>query len=129
MGKYLELKNISKTFPGVKALNNVNMIISEGEVHALVGENGSGKSTLIKIISGIEKPDEGSFIEIEGEKIYSLNAAEAIRKGIATIYQDFSLFDNLTVSENISITQIPEKRINFINWKKLKKMGKMLLKN
>lgn len=120
MEKYLEVKNISKSFPGVKALNNVSLTINEGEIHGLVGENGSGKSTLIKIISGNIAPSPGGYLIIGDEKFESLHSIESIRKGIVTIFQDFSLFDNLAVSENISITQIPEKGINFINWRQIK---------
>jgi ABC-type sugar transport system ATPase subunit len=120
LGKLLEIKNISKTFPGVKALNNVSFSINRGEIYGLVGENGSGKSTLIKIISGVLDPDTGSKIIIDGESFENLKSIEAIKKGIVTIFQDFSLFDNLSVSENISIIEIPEKGVKFINWNRVK---------
>ena len=71
-GTYIKLSNASKTFPGVKALDGIELEIKYGEVHALVGENGAGKSTLIKILAGNYQPDEGALIEIEGEKILSL---------------------------------------------------------
>lgn len=99
----INLKNISKTFGGVKALNGVSLDIKRGEVHALVGENGAGKSTLIKVLAGVHFPDDGAEIYINGEKTIIKNPMDAIRKGISVIYQDISLFPNLTVAENICI--------------------------
>ena len=109
--KFLEISNISKTFPGVKALNQVKFDIYPGEVHALVGENGAGKSTLIKILSGVQPPDEGGkiIIIIEGQEVSIKDPMDAIKRGISVIYQDFSLFSNLTVAENIGINEIIEK--------------------
>ncbi|MBA7659338.1 Galactose/methyl galactoside import ATP-binding protein MglA [subsurface metagenome] len=128
MGKYLEVKNISKSFPGVKALNNVSLTINEGEIYGLVGENGSGKSTLVKIISGNISPNPGGYLVTNGEKFVPLHSIEALRKGIVTIFQDFSLFENLTASENISITLIPEKGLNFINWRQIKENAQKTIK-
>ena len=107
--KFLELLNISKTFPGVKALDHVKFDIYPGEVHALVGENGAGKSTLIKILSGVQPPDEGGRIIIEGKEVHLKGPMDAIKRGISVIYQDFSLFSNLTVAENIGINEMIEK--------------------
>jgi len=118
---FIKLANVSKTFPGVKALDNINLEVKKGEVHALVGENGAGKSTLIKILSGNYQPDEGAEIMIEGIKYKSLTPIEAIRKGIIVIYQDFSLFPNLTVAENISISNQLEIKGKPINWNEIKK--------
>ena len=103
--KFLEISNISKTFPGVKALNQVKFDIYPGEVHALVGENGAGKSTLIKILSGVQPPDEGGKMIIEGQEVSIKDPMDAIKRGISVIYQDFSLFSNLTVAENIGIIE------------------------
>lgn len=106
MGKtapVLEVKSIIKTYGGVKALDNVSMSLVAGHVHCLAGENGCGKSTLIKIISGVERPDSGQII-IDGEVQAALNPVDSILAGIQVIYQDFSLFPNLSVAENISIT-------------------------
>ena len=114
---FLELENISKTFPGVKALNKVKFDIYPGEVHSLVGENGAGKSTLIKVMSGAHQPDEGGIIKINGEQVKISNPIDAIKKGI---YQDFSLFGNLTVAENIVINQIIEKNKLLLNWKEIR---------
>lgn len=114
---FLELENVSKTFPGVKALKNVKFNIYPGEVHSLVGENGAGKSTLIKVITGAHKPDKGSIIRIEGQEVQFNGVLDSLRKGIAVIYQDFSLFGNLTVAENIMINQLIEKRTKILNRK------------
>ena len=87
----LEVRDVAKTYGGVRALRGVSLSLVPGEVHCLAGENGSGKSTLIKIISGVEKPDAGS-IAIEGQVHEHLTPNDAIRSGIQVIYQDFSLF-------------------------------------
>lgn len=98
----LEVHDIVKTYGGVHALSGVSLQLVPGEVHCLAGENGSGKSTLIKIISGVERPDSGS-IEIEGRVFQHLTPNGAIRSGVQVIYQDFSLFPNLTAAENIAM--------------------------
>jgi simple sugar transport system ATP-binding protein len=103
MAAFLELSHISKTFFGVQALRDVDFTLDEGEVHCLVGENGSGKSTLIKIISGVEVPDAGGTIAIAGQNFTHLTPHESTRLGIQVIYQDLSLFPNLTVAENIAV--------------------------
>lgn len=107
---FIKLENVSKTFPGVHALENISLTVMHGEVHALVGENGAGKSTLIKILAGNYKPDGGAKIIIEGESFSALTPKLSIDKGIVVIYQDFSLFPNLPVAENIAITQQMEKK-------------------
>lgn len=99
----LEVRNIVKTFGGVTALSDVSLSLVPGEVLCLAGENGCGKSTLIKIISGAEQPDSGEII-IDGTAYSSMNPTDAIKSGIQVIYQDFSLFPNLTVAENIVLT-------------------------
>ena len=99
----LEVRNIVKTFGGVTALNDVSLDLLPGEVLCLAGENGCGKSTLIKIISGAEKPDSGEII-VDGNTYSSMDPTNAIKSGIQVIYQDFSLFPNLTVAENIVLT-------------------------
>jgi ribose transport system ATP-binding protein len=100
MSEILLLSNISKTFPGVKALENISFDLKEGEVHCLCGENGAGKSTLIKILSGAYQPDEGGEIIFDGKKVV-LNPHLAIAMGIQTIYQEHIVFDNLSIIENI----------------------------
>lgn len=96
----LEVKGIRKTFGGVVALDDVGLELQPGRVHCLAGENGCGKSTLIKIISGVEAPDAGE-IRIDGEPVSKVTPMQALRAGIQVIYQDFSLFPNLSVAENI----------------------------
>lgn len=96
----LRLNNISKTFPGVKALQNICFDLKQGEVHCLCGENGAGKSTLIKILSGAYTPDEGSEIFFEGKKV-KLNPRTAQALGIQTIYQEHTVFKHLSITENI----------------------------
>jgi len=124
---FLEITNVSKTFPGVKALNNVRFDICPGEVHALVGENGAGKSTLIKILSGFQQPDAGAKIKIEGKETKLNGVMDAIKQGISVIYQDFSLFANLTVAENIGINEIIEKNKPILNWKEINERAKKAL--
>ncbi|RKX91812.1 MAG: sugar ABC transporter ATP-binding protein [Spirochaetes bacterium] len=123
----VEVKNISKNYAGVKALDKVDMVIRKGEVRCLVGENGSGKSTLIKVIAGVENPDEGEII-IRGIPHKHIRAIEAIREGIQVIYQDLSLFPNLTVAENISLNYMVEKDRKIINWNEVKNIAQNALR-
>ncbi len=115
----VKLTGISKSFAGVKALQNIDWVINEGETRCLAGENGGGKSTLIKVISGFYTPDEGE-IEINGKVYKNLTPQQAIRAGIQIIYQDFSVFPNLTVAENIALSaeRLDNKKI--VNWKKVR---------
>jgi simple sugar transport system ATP-binding protein len=103
MAALLDLRSVSKSYGGVRALQSVDMTLEAGEVHCLVGENGSGKSTLIKIISGVQPPEPGGEIVIAGASRASLSPVESTRAGIQVIYQDLSLFPNLTVAENIAV--------------------------
>jgi ribose transport system ATP-binding protein len=97
----LELKNITKTFPGVVALRNVNMSVRRSEVHALLGENGAGKSTLIKILSGYHQPDDGGEMLIDGRPVTFRSPKDAMNASIKTIYQELTLCPHMTVAENI----------------------------
>jgi ribose transport system ATP-binding protein len=97
----LQMRNVSKTFPGVKALRNVQLTIYPGEVHALMGENGAGKSTLMKILSGAYTPDSGAEIAIDRKPVHINSPLTAKAHGIAIIYQELALAPNLTVAENI----------------------------
>lgn len=99
----LAVRGITKRYGGVTALDGVSLDLAAGEVHCLAGENGCGKSTLIKIISGAERPDGGEIV-IDGVAYAEMDPAAAMRSGIQVIYQDFSLFPNLTVAENITLT-------------------------
>jgi simple sugar transport system ATP-binding protein len=102
------LRNISKSYAGVEALDNVDLSIRKGEVHCLIGENGSGKSTLIKIIAGVVTPSRGANITVNGKSYTKLTPIDAIHQGIQIIYQDLSLFPNMTVAENIAMNQLLE---------------------
>ncbi|MDA8248938.1 MAG: sugar ABC transporter ATP-binding protein [Rhodospirillales bacterium] len=97
----LEMRSVSKTFPGVKALNDVQLTVYPGEVHALMGENGAGKSTLMKILSGAYFPDAGAEIRLDGKPVHIDGPLSAKAHGIAIIYQELALSPNLTVAENI----------------------------
>src|ERR1700761_1093767 len=97
----LRMRNVSKTFPGVRALQNVELTVYPGEVHALMGENGAGKSTLMKILSGAYIPDPGADIQIDGQPVHINGPLSAKAHGIAIIYQELALAPNLTVAENI----------------------------
>lgn len=114
----LELKNIVKTFPGVRALNGVRLDLYKGEVHALCGENGAGKSTLMKIISGAQKYTSGEMI-LNGENVQFHSTKDAERHGIAMIYQEFNMIPELSIAENIFLGRLPKTKYKTINWKKL----------
>ncbi|ADJ42676.1 sugar ABC transporter ATPase [Amycolatopsis mediterranei S699] len=96
----VQLTGITKRFPGVVANSDVNLTVAAGEVHAICGENGAGKSTLMKILYGMQPPDEGT-IAINGEEVKLRNPQDAIRAGIGMVHQHFMLADNLTVGENV----------------------------
>lgn len=97
----LKLEHISKTYPGVVALDDVSLEFEQGEVHALLGENGAGKSTLIKIIAGAIEPDAGGVIDFDGKKFTHMTPALSAQNGVAVIYQDINLVTPMTVAENI----------------------------
>lgn len=118
MEEILRIEHVSKRFGGVIALDDVSFVLHRGETCCLVGENGSGKSTMIKIISGIYIPDEGEII-INGNRYKKLSPIESIHQGIQVIYQDFSLFPNLTVAENIAINEQLASGKQLVNWKEI----------
>jgi len=122
----LRLENISKSFPGVKALQNISFDLRKGEVHCLCGENGAGKSTLIKILSGAYQPDEGGEIIFEGKKV-NLNPRLAISMGIQTIYQEHTVFKHLSITENI-FTGLEMGRNGFLQKKEMMKKAADVLK-
>jgi simple sugar transport system ATP-binding protein len=111
----IEVAGINKAFSGNRVLNNIDLAVHSGEVVCLCGENGCGKSSLIKIISGVYSSDAGS-ISIKGVNYPSLTAPQSINAGIQVIYQDFSVFRNLTVAENISLSYRVQKKKWFINY-------------
>ncbi|MEQ8700681.1 MAG: ATP-binding cassette domain-containing protein, partial [Bauldia litoralis] len=122
----LELTGVSKSFPGVKALDDVSFNVRQGEVHALLGENGAGKSTLIKILSGVHKPDSG-VMYLDGKSVNFATPFEAQKAGIATIYQELLLFPDLTVAENIFMGHAPRTALGAIDWPKLRENAAALL--
>ncbi|HET6438551.1 MAG TPA: sugar ABC transporter ATP-binding protein [Anaeromyxobacter sp.] len=121
--EFLRLEKIHKSFAGVHALRGVDFSIQQGEIHCLVGENGSGKSTLIKIISGVLHPDSGRIL-VEGRAVASLGSAATMASGIQVIYQDLSLFPNLTVAENIAIAEVKERGRALVNWKEIRDIAR-----
>lgn len=124
-GNLLELKNVSKSFPGVKALDKVSFDLKAGEVHALLGENGAGKSTLMKIISGIYKRDEGSY-KVDGKEIHSINPKIAQDLGIAIIHQELNMCQDLTVAENMFLGR-EETKFGFLRKKVINERAKVVL--
>lgn len=113
--KLLQMNNICKSFPGVKALQNVDFSLEKGEIHALMGENGAGKSTLIKVLTGVYEKDEGE-IKVEGTPVTIKSPQDAQAVGISTVYQEITLCANLTVAENMYIgTPAADK----VDWKKM----------
>ncbi|WP_457091183.1 sugar ABC transporter ATP-binding protein [Microvirga sp. P5_D2] len=122
----LEMRGISKSFPGVKALDNVNIALYPGTVTALIGENGAGKSTLVKILTGIYQPDSGEIV-VDGSTVHFANAESAIRSGITAIHQETVLFDELSVAENIFLGHAPRNRLGLVNWKAMNARAGALL--
>lgn len=123
----LEMRHIYKTFPGVKALQNVDFTLKKGEIHALMGENGAGKSTLIKVLTGVEEFETGEIM-IDGceHTIINRSPQEAQQKGISTVYQEINLCPNLTVAENLFIGREPRKG-GLIDWKTMNRKASELL--
>jgi len=119
----LEMKDICKSFPGVKALDSVGFKLRKGEIHALMGENGAGKSTLIKVITGVYEKDAG-LITLQGEPIHFKAPEEAQNKGIGTVYQEIMLCPNLTVAENMFIGRSHNL---VVNWKQMNQKAAQLL--
>lgn len=119
----LQLKNVKKSFGGVKALKGVDLAIKKGEIHCLAGENGCGKSTLIKIISGVYTADEGE-IQMNDMPYTKLTPVQAIEQGIQVIYQDFSIFPNLTVAENLALNKELMNKRKWVNYKRFRSIAK-----
>lgn len=121
MSKYiLELKNITKEFPGVRALDDVTLSFKTGEVHAIAGENGAGKSTFIKVITGAVRPDRGQMF-FNGQEVRDNSPIVSMKLGIAAIYQEFNLFPSLSVAENIYYGRYPMKN-KMLDYKRLHEM-------
>jgi ribose transport system ATP-binding protein len=122
----LELRGITKVFPGVKALDHVDFDVLAGEVHALVGENGAGKSTLMKILAGNYRPDEG-VIRLEGRPVHFQNPLAAKRHGVLLVHQELSLVPQLSVAENIFLGSLPRRSLARVDWPKLNGMAAEIL--
>src|SRR5215469_9954578 len=105
---FLSVHNITKTFPGVRALDDVSVDFQKGTVHALMGENGAGKSTLGKIVAGIYTPDRGT-VRIEGQEVWPTDPLSAQRLGIAIVHQELAFCPNLSVAENLQLGSLPSK--------------------
>src|SRR5689334_7412875 len=117
----LTIKGITKSFPGVVALEDVDFALRKGEIHALMGENGAGKSTLIKVLTGVEHPDSGT-IELENKPVQVRSPLHSQELGISTVYQEVNLCTNISVAENIMLGREP-RRFGGINWKKLNELA------
>ncbi|NLY30913.1 MAG: sugar ABC transporter ATP-binding protein [Firmicutes bacterium] len=122
MSDFLKLVGIKKSFGGVQALKGIELAVGQNEILCLVGENGSGKSTLIKIISGDLKPDSGE-LWISGRMYKQLRPIQSLNLGIRVIYQDFALFPNLTVAENIAYSQLVETQDRLVNWREIREIA------
>jgi len=128
MEKLIDMYDVVKTFPGVRALDGAKIDLYEGEVHVLMGENGAGKSTFMKVLTGIYKKNEGT-IKYLGEDLNVNSPKEAEKIGISIIYQEFNLLPHLTVAENIFIAKEPTNSFGLINYKKMNDDARLILKN
>lgn len=127
MSEYiLELKDITKQFPGVKALDRMNFQLKHGEVHALLGENGAGKSTLMKVLSGIYQPDEGQIL-LNGQSVHFANTIAAEKAGISIVHQELAVFNTSSVAENIFTTNPPKTKIGTIDYQTMYRNVRQLL--
>ena len=124
----LDIQNITKTFPGVKALSDVSMQVMRGSVHALVGENGAGKSTLIKILTGVYHADEGCFY-FKGQKADVKTPLEAQHMGLSVVHQELRLSETLTIAENVFLGRPFLTKLGLVDWKKLRSEAKKLLQS
>ncbi|MEW9518494.1 sugar ABC transporter ATP-binding protein [Streptomyces tubercidicus] len=123
----LRVEGVTKSFPGVRALDGVDLNLRTGEVHVLLGENGAGKSTLIKMLSGAHRPDGGRLL-VDGDEATIRSAQDAERCGIATIYQEFNLVPGLTVAENIFLGRQPRTKLGLVDKKTMRTRAAELLR-
>jgi simple sugar transport system ATP-binding protein len=121
----LEMKKISKAFPGVQALSEVDFRLFPGEVHAVMGQNGAGKSTLVKVLTGVHQPDHGEIL-LSGTSIHPDSPLAAQKLGISTVYQEINLCANLSVAENIFIGRQP-KNAGLIDWKTMNRRAEEVM--
>jgi simple sugar transport system ATP-binding protein len=122
----LRMSNISKSFPGVTALDSVDFSLRQGEIHALMGENGAGKSTLIKVLTGVEHPDAGT-IELRDKHVTVHSPQHSQELGISTVFQEVNLCTNLSVAENILLGREP-RRFGLIDWSAMEQRARQALK-
>ena len=115
MATLLSVENVSKTFPGVKALQDVSFNVEAGAVHAVMGENGAGKSTLMLCIAGVQRPDPGGRMVFEGQPLDLHTTRDANRHGIAIVFQELNLAPNMSVAENIALGREPRLGGVFVN--------------
>jgi ABC-type sugar transport system ATPase subunit len=127
MENILELRGVTKDFPGVRAVNKVSFELKRGEIHALIGENGAGKSTLMNILGGVLRPDAGEIL-LEGRSVRFSNPAEANRSGIAVVFQELSLVPSLSIAENIYFNRQPRTAIGLVDGKLLDQRARDLLR-
>jgi len=113
----VEMVNIVKVFPGVRALDSVSFSVQQGEIHALLGKNGAGKSTLMHVLTGLYTPDSGT-IRIRGEIHENLNTAKAKQAGIALVAQHAKFVPGLSIAENVYSGMLPLRWGGFVDWKK-----------
>ncbi|WP_449374556.1 ATP-binding cassette domain-containing protein [Arthrobacter psychrolactophilus] len=123
--KLLRISGVNKSFPGVKALSDMQLDLGHNEVLALVGENGAGKSTLMKLLSGIYVPDSGTF-EIDGQEVVINGTKHAQELGISIIHQEFNLMQDLTVAQNIYIGREPRRAGVFLSERALNRKARLL---
>ncbi len=121
-----EVVDLCKSYPGVLANDNLSIQFLPGTIHGLLGENGCGKSTLIKTLSGVHKPDSGE-IRYQGEAVHFDHTTDASNRGIATVYQEFSIVPTLSVAENILLGRMPCNRFGFIDWKEVNRLAMSVL--
>ena len=122
---FLEFRDITKQFPGVRALDNVSMYVNKGEIHALLGENGAGKSTLIKILAGVYPKDSGKII-LDGKELNPRSPLEAKAAGISVIHQEISLITQMSAVENMYIGKYLRTKSGFLDWKRMRKETRRL---
>ena len=124
----LQMKDINKSFPGVRALKDVNLNVRKGTIHALMGENGAGKSTLMKILIGLYQPDKGEII-YKGKRLVMNGPRDALNSGISMIHQEINPLLDMTVSANIFLGREPLNKTGLVNERKLAEDTKKLFES
>src|SRR5215207_7374832 len=121
----LQMRSISRSFPGVRALDGVDFTVRAGEIHALMGENGAGKSTLIKVLTGVD-PHESGQIVFDGTEIHPRSPSHAQQLGISTVYQEVNLVPTLSVAENLFLGREPRGLLG-IKWREIRRRSREAL--